>query len=263
MSYQRRQALYEQCLSRVLICSQPEKRGETFGVEAVARRAAWAIHRNYHRIPLNMPPNPQTGVPDQYVDEVIKHVIEEGARVEALKRKDGKAWEWALRFLHTRVRSYLFRHGVPVDPTSVEDLVQICALKLWLSLERYPYDSQLEAWLSVFAAREVHNWCRSPGFRWTVSTLSLEELGAGLYASPSGDTIPDERAYQSFRARERWLTIEAGLSRLSPAQRDLVLRQLSGQTTPEIAQAMGCTRNAVYKLRQRAVAELRGFLAAG
>lgn len=234
-------------------------------------RIATLVQRNRkkNRLP-DLPCDPLTGVPDAYIDDVICHYFRESPRIAALKAKGIGSWENLLDLLKKRVHSCLRRYNVKANDLCAlaDEIVQSCSFLIWMKLEQFPYDCSLEAWVSYFAIFEVLGTCGSAGFRNRQRNISIDQPLHGRKFSAISmptleDFLSDEQASRDFLMVERLLTIKAGFIHLSKAQCELVLRQLEGQTTLDIAREMGCSTNAVYKLRQRAVDKLRMFIDLG
>ncbi len=211
-----------QCLRRAVVHHNSASRGMAPDPDALARQAAGVIRRNVGRIPASPLPNPATGVPDAYVDEVIASLIEEGPRVNALRAGDYKAWEDILRLIHQRVlmvlRPFVPCLGDRLDAL-VDDLVAHCAAVLWLSLDRFPFDTSLRQWTALFVIYEVKTIRKSADFRWNNMARSLDRpLTPDPGALTLAETLPDGQAAQVFDQADHGLTLDAGLRRLSPGQ---------------------------------------------
>jgi DNA-directed RNA polymerase specialized sigma24 family protein len=264
-------ALEHQCLARI---NDYLKNHPSIIVEDrndLATRIAKLVQHNKkkNRLP-NLSPEPHTGVPDAYIDDVLDHYFQESPGIEALKAGDIVSWENLLDLLKKRIHSCLRRYNVKTNDlcTLADEIVQSCSFLIWMKLDLFPYDCSLESWVSYFAIYEVLGTCGSAGFRNWQKNISIDQplhsrMHSNLGILTLEDFLPDERASQDFLMVERLLTIKAGFVYLSDAQCELVLRQLEGQTTPDIAREMGCSTNAVYKLRQRAVDKLRTFIDLG
>lgn len=234
----------------------------------LAARIAVLVQRNQraNRLP-DLTSDPRTGVPDAYIDDVLQHYFRESPRIAALRAGEIVSWENMLDLLKRRVYSSLRRYNVKTNDfcTLADEIVQSCSFLIWMKLEKFPYDCPLDAWVSYFVIYEVRGTCGSSGFRNRQRNISFDQPLPTRKLSSFGvltleDFLPDERASYDFLMLERVLTIKAGFIYLSPAQCELVLRQLEGQTTLDIARGMGCSPNAVYKIRQRAVDRLRMFI---
>lgn len=265
----RDKALEHQCLTRINHYLETHPSAIVENCHDLATRIAALVQRNKKRLP-DLPSDPLTNIPDAYIDDVIHYYLQEAPRIAALKAGDIASWENLLKLLKKRVYTNLRRYYVKTNDSCilVAETVQSCSFLIWMKLDQFHYDCPLEAWVSFFVANEVRDICRSAGFRNRQKTISFDQPLHNRHLSDTsfltlGDLLSDEQASQDFLMVERLLTIKAGFIYLSPAQRELVRRQLEGQTTLDIAQGMGCSTNAVYKLRQRAVDKLRMFIDPG
>ena len=268
MSFQPEDALSLQCQRRIEAYRLHMNHwGRDFDQEALAAKVVRQVERNRHRLPSSPPPDSQTGIPDSYIDDIIRSLIEEGPWVQALLARESQAWARLLALIEKRMWSNLssYRHvlmsAAPIEML-VEDMTNYCANVVWRSLSRFPYDTRLEAWVSALVAFEVSTFRRSADFKRNHKVRSLERsLLPGPEEITLADVLPDQGADHAFERLDAELTIAAGLKLLSPDQQEVVLRQLRGQTTEDIAREMGRTREAIHQLRHKAVTKLRGFLA--
>ena len=261
------QCLHRQCLKRARIL-QPRLPG-SIDEESLANRAVVIIRRNQSRVPANLEPDPASGIPDEYVDDVINALMIEGPRVTALKAGDTVTWNNLLDLIYRRAMSYLQAHyhnQEYISPLNalVEDLVLHCAELLWLNLDRFPFDTSLDAWVSNFVANEARTLRRKADFIHNCTARSLERSNRkSTWQRPLEDKLRDCQTTGEFEIIDRWLTLGVGLRNLSPDQREVIRRQLLGQSVPDIAADMGRTRNAIYLLRHKAVSSLRDYVISG
>jgi RNA polymerase sigma factor (sigma-70 family) len=263
------EALVRQCLARINHYLETHSPTITENKNNLATRIAALVEHNERRLP-DLPSDPHTNVPGAYIDDVIRYYLQETPRIKALKAGDISSWETLLNLLKRRVYTNLRRYYVKTNDfdTLAAEIVQSCSFLIWMKLEQFRYDCPLDAWVSYFVANEVRDICRSAGFKNRQKNVSFDQpLHDRTFSNTDsftlGDLLIDKQASQDFLMVDRLLTIKAGFIYLSPAQRELVRRQLEGQTTLDIAQGMGCSPNAVYKLRQRAVDKLRTFIELG
>ncbi len=253
-------ALKRQCLARIDNYPSTIERNHN----ELAAKIAELVEHNKDRLP-NLPSDSQTNIPDDYIDDMIHYYLKESPRITALKAGDIATWENLLGLIRKRVYTNLRRYYVKaIDLGALAaETIQSCSFLIWLKLDKFSYDNPLDAWVSGVVAKEVRNICSSAGFRHRQKNISFEQpIHDSLHPDTTtiGDLLPDEQASQQFLRVDRLLTISAGFDNLSPEQRELVTRQLAGQTTSDIAEDMDCTADAVYKLRQRAVNKLRTFV---
>ncbi len=263
MSTEPGEALIHQCTCRIRVCCP----GADLDQGDTARRAAQIITQNRRRIPGDHPTDPATGVPDAYVDAVLRTLLAEGPRIAALRAGDDVAWAAMLSLVARRVRArlrHIYVSGAYLTPFDdlADDLMLRCTARVWERLDAYPFDTPLDAWISRFVRYEVSAALRKAAFRHNARARSLD-APLTRYAPDSaslGDLLPDRCAVRLAERLDARLTIEAGLSTLPPDQREVVQRGLSGQPVSDIARIMGRTRNAVYVLRHRALSALQDFV---
>jgi len=231
-------------------------------VEIAAEWLCDRVIENQDRIPANISCNPETGVPDSYIDEIIHFVTVEGVRVAALKIGKAEAWHKMLDLVLRRVYTSLRRYNTGLADVGdlAGELLQHCACLIWESIDRYHWDSSLDAWVSRLVTYEVACMCRSSRFKRDSTALSLEYTPPG---EPNNltlvETLPDARAETELGTLDAWLMLEAGWDVLSVDQQEVVRRRLQGEDIASIAAAMGRSPNAIYKLQQRASASLQVF----
>jgi RNA polymerase sigma factor (sigma-70 family) len=217
--------------------------------------------RNRNRIPEDALPNPATGFPDSYLDDILYYAAVEGPFVAALSDQDGEAWESMASLISNRVHTYVRRYvGSPLDRDILEeDVVQICCLDFWDWLESYPYDCRLEAWISQCISRRVLRICTSAGYRRTRRLVSIDRsLNHEDYVL--GDVLPDDSALRQFTQVEMNMALRCALKQLPPQQREVILSVLEGEDIFECSRRMGRSRNSIYKLRERARKALRRYM---
>lgn len=157
---------------------------------------------------------------------------------------------------HAAFRVLVDRHGASlyrlaarlVGEAEADDVVQRALTKAYVALcaGRYDESGQLAPWLARVAARVALDELRSAKRR------RAREAVSGLTARQS-----PERGTARVALRE----LAALLDRLPATQRvALVLKQVEGSSTREIAAAMGCSEGAVEQRLVRARAALRASL---
>jgi RNA polymerase sigma factor (sigma-70 family) len=212
------------------------------------------VKQNERRIGKSETRDKTSGVPDQYVDDVIQSFHAEHKRMVALRGGDTEAWNQLLRLISTRVGQYVRRYWIGTTELyeMKEDLVQISAETFLRCADHFPYDCSLEAWVSKLVANKVREVCRTHGYRWRrviYLPVDADEQGGWLTCFSS----PDE----SFLAAEARMILESMLGELSEDQRVLIELEADGNDVESIARIMSRTPNAIYKLRQRAYAALQ------
>jgi DNA-directed RNA polymerase specialized sigma24 family protein len=256
--------LRSQCLQRVWV--HFARKDEAVTVSQAEMAANWVfgqVGRNQKRVPAISSGCPETGIPDSYIDEIIHFATVEGTRVVALKIGKAEAWNKMHDLIIRRVYTSLRRYGsARSDIGSLAgEMMQHCACLIWESIDRYHWDSSLDAWVSRLVTYEVACLCRSSSFRGDSRTLSLEStLSYEQDSLVLADTLADSHAEVEMNAVDTRLMLEAGWSILSADQQEVVRRRLCGEGIPSIAMAMGRSANAIYKLQQRASASLQTFV---
>jgi RNA polymerase sigma factor (sigma-70 family) len=257
--------LYEQCLHCVKqgISTKKynlmESRADEF-----AQRIVYLVSANKDkgRVPQDKISNPVTGIPSSYIHEIIFHVLKYGPRVEQLKAGNVESWDAFMALIERRVNTNLRRvadqFGHRFDDL-VDELVQHCATVLWISFDRYPYDTNLESWVAQFVAFEVSTIRRGSDFKWNSTARSLDQpTGPGEGGSTLGELLPDKKAANYYEEIDLYLTVLDASKHLTPVQREVVRRiLLLGQKPQDIADEMGKKRNTIYQIRHRAVTNLR------
>lgn len=255
----------KQCEARIVAAARAA-RPETADVSALARRVAWIVagNRERGRVPQDQPPDPQTGVPDSYIDEVLFFLQREGPTVGALRASDREAWVRVLALMATRAYGYLLHYGVEAGQARqlAEDFAQTSGLTLWgQALERFSYDTHLDAWISQIVAYEVSQWYRSGKEQRQQRALSLDAVTDSQVQDTLYRILPDPAAGRTLDAAEARLMLEDALAQLaSQEQRQVIVWGLAGHSNAEIAEALNRSVQAVYNLRHRAMAALREIL---
>jgi RNA polymerase sigma factor (sigma-70 family) len=248
--------LYRQCLNRVIAYAKGKQiRLSTLQAQAIARWVSRRVKQNERRIGKFETPNATvSGVPDQYVDDVIQSFHVEHKKMAALRGGDTETWEQLLCLISTRVGQYLRRYWIGTTELYEmrEDLVQICAETFLRCADHFPYDCSLEAWVSKLVANKVRELCRTHGYQLQrVVSLPVDADEQGIWKIHFSG--PDE----SFLAAEARMTLQSMLGELSEDQRLLIELEADGNDVETIARVMSRTPNAIYKLRQRAYAALQ------
>jgi RNA polymerase sigma-70 factor, ECF subfamily len=168
----------------------------------------------------------------------------------------------ALEDLLRAVQPQLYRYSMKMcrHPEDAEDVLQDSMLTLARSFRDFRGASSLSTWLFTIARSLCIKKRRkskfAPKHEASFEQLSLAEQQQIRAVTPS----PHEQAESS----EVWRQIEAGLQRLEPSYREvLVLRDIEGLRAQEVAEIIGVSVSAVKSRLHRARADLREQLAAG
>ena len=213
-----------QCQARIE-ASQREAKPSHVDTGVLARRVAWIVddNRQRGRVPQDQMPDPKTGIPDSYIDEVLYFLDREEPTLSALRSGEEAAWDRVLALMGTRAYGYLLRYGVAAGQARqlAEDFAQMGGVALWgQALERYPYDTHFDAWVSRIMAYEVSQWWRSTKEQRHQRALSLD---APLDAVPDSQVqgtlyriLPDLRASRALDAAEARVMLDGTLGAGTP-----------------------------------------------
>ncbi|MBW7905550.1 MAG: sigma-70 family RNA polymerase sigma factor [Phycisphaerae bacterium] len=140
-----------------------------------------------------------------------------------------------------------------------EDLVQETFLRAISSLGAYDDRGRFEAWLFRIAANLARDEARKNRRRGVPHSLAHGNTGdAGADVADRKRDLPHEALLREESVRR----LEAGLARLSPADREvLLLRHYSGLSFREIAGLLGVPLGTALARAHRALAHLRRLVA--
>lgn len=143
-------------------------------------------------------------------------------------------------------RIYRYVYFRVTDNQVAEDIASQVFLKAWENLYRYRIGSSpFIAWLYRIAHNTVIDH-----YRTRKSTIGLEEVEPAL--ASSGEDL-DEKLDLQFEARD----LRLALQQLTEEQQQvLILKFISGLSTPEIARQMGKRQDAIRALQMRALQAL-------
>lgn len=142
-----------------------------------------------------------------------------------------------------------------------EDLLQETFLRVVRTIEQYQHAGRFESWLFRIAANLARDRARKVRRRGEVVPLdgtwvAREPLVSGCAAPGSGDP------YERLAGREAGRRLEAGLERLSDADREIILlRHYSELSFREIAEMLGIPLGTALARAHRALKRLRDELA--
>ena|SRR5436305_5092200 len=114
----------------------------------------------------------------------------------------------------------------------------------------------------AYRRRKLFNPRRGSARAWVFTiarNAALDELRRrGRTVSLAGDVPAEETAYEDEERRERRDVVRAGLERLDPRQRELILLKFHAQlSNPELAKVLGCSVSNAGTRVCRAVERLR------
>ncbi|HXH22366.1 MAG TPA: sigma-70 family RNA polymerase sigma factor [Dehalococcoidia bacterium] len=152
---------------------------------------------------------------------------------------------WSKIFDDNYALIYRYAHARLGCREDAEELASQVFLEALRSIHLYkPTDKPILAWLYGIARNLVANHVRRKQ-----RAKAAYDTFAQKLSLPAGDFIVDR------------LALSQALGKLTPEQRDvIVMRFISGLSTPEIAAAMGRKEGAIYSLQVRALASLRKVL---
>ncbi len=199
-----------------------------------------------------------------YIDCILSYVCLEQSRILALETGNREAW--------LSLRDYLARRATRMierldhkEPTGLSaDLAnQVCLI---VFQEPYPFDVAFEAWITVILknlvlARLTRSTDALDHRRRLDSLDAIRKSPAGQATSLS-DLLSDDRSLAQFEKAENRVMLQKALEQLPSASQRLVIQYsfLDELDDDEIARRLGKSKQAVYNLRQRALARLREIL---
>ncbi len=201
---------------------------------------------------------------EDYIDRVVACACEESARLEALENGDSTAWE-QLFFLLTRRAVAIVRQWRPIADIfgDAADFAQQACIIIYH--KTYPCDVAFEAWATTILRNlisERYNRSRDALDRdghpdSLDATASHDESGSTL-----GELIADGQSLAPFDQVENLMVLLDAIDQLrSPAQKYVIIATyLEEQDDAAIARRLGKTKQAVYNLRERALAKLHEIL---
>lgn len=174
------------------------------------------------------------------------------ARLTAADAEQSTALSELRSILFARIQK-AFRSNKHVDDAFVEDMVQEGLLAILDSLPRFEGRSQFETWCTTIVVRIAITELRRR--RW--KDVSLDEVleAQALGSQLSSDGSPQEVELQKSQVvttLRRLIT-----EQLTEKQIAVLEAELKGMPQSEIAQRLGSTRNAIYKVGHDARKKLK------
>jgi len=160
----------------------------------------------------------------------------------------------AFREIVVRTQAQLVRYAARVlgDLAEAEDVVQDAYVKAYGALAGGQFDgrSRLRTWLYSIVTHTAVDVLRGGQRRRALAKRAASEAGAGWGQSPAGQ-LPAAEARLALQELGEWLSV------LPPEQRiALVLKNIEGHSSREIAEICGCSEGAVEQRLVRARAAL-------
>ena len=176
--------------------------------------------------------------------------------VERAKRGDETAFEALVTDNEKRI--YNLCRRLVGNPEDAAELTQEAFLNAWRGLGRFQGESSFSTWLYRLTTNLCIDWLRRQKRRQeTAPAVSLDDEEAGWAEPADWEQDPHRKLEQSERGR----ALARGLERLPEYQRrPLVLRELSGLSYQEIAQALDLDLGTVKSRIARARLALRKIL---
>jgi RNA polymerase sigma-70 factor, ECF subfamily len=167
---------------------------------------------------------------------------------------DDRSWEQLVR-LYMR-RTYNLCYRFTGNGAEAEDLTQEVFLKVFRMLGTFdPAQSQFATWLNRVTRNHLVDHYRRTAHDRATDSLDDEETGLEPKASPAMEPMG------RLEERERADLLQAGLGRLSPDMREVViLRDLQELDYAEIAQIIGAPEGTVKSRLNRGRLELARVL---
>lgn len=168
----------------------------------------------------------------------------------------------AFQVLVERHSHSLFRLGFRMtgNEQDAEEVVQEAFLRAYRSLDRFESRANFSTWLYRIGVNSALDLMRTRQ-RHTQGRADVDPSAEGPHSLQS---LPDERQASPERAAygvELQKKLEQALARLTPRERAaFVLRHFEGQSTVEIARALGLRSSAAKNTVFRAVQKLREAL---
>jgi len=158
------------------------------------------------------------------------------------------------QYLHRSLGSALAGRGV--SEADLDDFAQEAVVRVLGSLASFRGESRFTTWATAVAVRVALSALRRRRYR-----ESRERIDSELVERAASDK-PDRSRYDAESHRHELLTaLRTAIDEsLSERQRQAVLGELAGTPSTVLAETMGMTRNALYKLHYDARKKLRAAL---
>jgi RNA polymerase sigma-70 factor (ECF subfamily) len=169
--------------------------------------------------------------------------------IRAAKAGDGAAFEEVMRMTERRVAQIAW--SILGDADDVKDAVQETFLRLFRHLKRYDETRDLTAWVTRIAV----NVCRD----------LLRGRKKHRHSEPLDDALPshDTRADEELAHRRELVLLGRAIETLPAKERlAVILREVEGLRTEEVAAALGSSVSTVRVQISRARAKLRRLIEA-
>ncbi len=205
--------------------------------------------------------SPDLFTPDIYIDLILTTFVRESPRIAALVRGDRAEWHQLYNMLDMRAKSILkIMSGLgDFDVGAFDFASETCKTIFEIP---YPYDVPFEAWAVTILKRTIFARCKrsvDAMIRGRPESIDEERLGEEGTAIPLAEIIADPGSESPFALVEDQMVLDNAIAQLgSRDQREVIWASYrEGLSDDEIAERLGKSKQAVYNLRNRAIARLR------
>jgi RNA polymerase sigma-70 factor (ECF subfamily) len=137
-------------------------------------------------------------------------------------------------------RLYLFVASLVLNPADTEDILQETHLVLWREFHRFEPGTNFQAWASAVAFHQVQAWRKK------------RQRDRLVFSDEFLTVVAAELADGADRLEERGRLLAGCLEQVPPHHRDLLrLRYTDGCSVEAIAERLGRTTEAVYRMLSR------------
>ena len=172
-------------------------------------------------------------------------------KIAALRR--GEDHEIAGLLSMVRRRLAMALRDVP--DSDLDDFAQDACVRILAKLDTFRGESRFETWAMAIAVRVAFSAMRRASWTAARASASLDQL--------SGETVEWAEPSASSEHSEALRALTAAINQdLTARQREVILAELQGVPLAAIAEAMGSSRNAIYKMAHDARQKLRASLEA-
>ena len=171
-------------------------------------------------------------------------VMEYRQFLDGVNRKEDKAWVELYDYFYAPLCCYSAK--IMGNDQMVEDVVQGCFVKLWLSTVCFEDIKVITAYLYRAVYNAALNFVRDQK-----RSKKAHEVWMGQVVSDESDAV--EMALEE-EAITRFYTV---ITRLPEQQRDILLRSMKGERVRDMAEKLGISENTVKTQKKRAYAFVR------
>jgi RNA polymerase sigma-70 factor, ECF subfamily len=207
-----------------------------------------------------------------------KATTDEAAMVDTLLAGDERAFEWLVQQHHTTVVRLALRYVR--DPAIAEEVAQETWLHVLKGLPRFQFRSSLKTWMTQIVMNRARTRARRDRRTTPFTEAWLAALADGEPAVAHDRFVPSDSpanpdrwasAPRPFAPEEEVLTqetqsiVQRAIAALPVAQREVItLRDIEGDSAPEVCNTLGITetnqRVLLHRARSRVRAALEAYL---